>query len=525
MIVRRKFGGIMAIWRDTKNLLYRIGGMILLSFLLGTTARAEEDKYLACYYYDTDNASLNSSIYHAGLPWLWALGSNGEEIIVRGKEKDGFFDVIDIAGDNKGLFSINNGKTYDNSEKAARVLCDNALRDAFPTEYMKKIVLNMAVKSSFLSTNKMAPVFLDQRGKEAPNQINKMVIFGDSLSDTGNLKAWLRMVPLDPYWAGRFTNGKNWVDQFQEVTRISVQNWAVGGSVTHEDMALEKHRCSWEEQVKHKAHSAFSGSVHDEITRYKFETVSNKQIDDPEGTLYTILVGGNDYLSLLNSERDVDAFIDDPDDKEAGSNIINDRVTRNIENHLYALSEIGARNIMVINLPDFGIIPKLLESKNYHGRDNETEEARLVKLSMRLTEIIKNHNRLLKLRVEEFEKRFPEKRIVLVDIFSGLKNTLLSQHFAKPSRFFNYQLDPDFVTTVLAGSNSATINKACYTDKVCPAPDKVLFWDYVHPTTFGHCLLAAEIHQKLRAKGLVSKANFSYYLAKCRPELLESPNN
>jgi hypothetical protein len=71
----------------------------------------------------------------------------------------------------------------------------------------------------------------------------------------------------------------------------------------------------------------------------------------------------------------------------------------------------GARNIMMINLPDFGTIPKLLESNNYRGEENTSEEARLIRLSMRLTEIIQNHNRLLKMRVEAFEKKFPEKKV------------------------------------------------------------------------------------------------------------------
>ena len=40
-----------------------------------------------------------------------------------------------------------------------------------------------------------------------PRPISRMVVFGDSLSDSGNLKRRLLIFPNQPYWFGRFANG------------------------------------------------------------------------------------------------------------------------------------------------------------------------------------------------------------------------------------------------------------------------------------------------------------------------------
>jgi phospholipase/lecithinase/hemolysin len=51
--------------------------------------------------------------------------------------------------------------------------------------------------------------------------ITQVVVFGDSLSDTGNVSAATGgAVPPAPYAGGRFSNGPNWVEQF--ATRLGV---------------------------------------------------------------------------------------------------------------------------------------------------------------------------------------------------------------------------------------------------------------------------------------------------------------
>ena len=48
--------------------------------------------------------------------------------------------------------------------------------------------------------------------------LNKIVVFGDSLSDNGNLYEYLKhQLPLSPpYFEGRFTNGPVWIEDLIE---------------------------------------------------------------------------------------------------------------------------------------------------------------------------------------------------------------------------------------------------------------------------------------------------------------------
>src|SRR5690242_18787365 len=68
----------------------------------------------------------------------------------------------------------------------------------------------------------------------------QLVVFGDSLSDTGNTFA-AAALPQPPYYDGRWTNGPNWVDYFAPLAGFSAPtaylryrgtNFAVGGATS-----------------------------------------------------------------------------------------------------------------------------------------------------------------------------------------------------------------------------------------------------------------------------------------------------
>ena len=67
-----------------------------------------------------------------------------------------------------------------------------------------------------------------------------LVVFGDSLSDNGNTFISVGL-PKAPYYDGRWTNGRNWVDYFSQLAGIpdvsaflrnGGTNFAVGGSTS-----------------------------------------------------------------------------------------------------------------------------------------------------------------------------------------------------------------------------------------------------------------------------------------------------
>jgi phospholipase/lecithinase/hemolysin len=64
---------------------------------------------------------------------------------------------------------------------------------------------------------------------------SRLFVFGDSLSDTGNLYAMTGGYPPPPYWNGRFSNGKLWVEYLADSLQMPIaagDNYAVAGATT-----------------------------------------------------------------------------------------------------------------------------------------------------------------------------------------------------------------------------------------------------------------------------------------------------
>ena len=61
------------------------------------------------------------------------------------------------------------------------------------------------------------------------DEVTPVVIFGDSLADTGRPKKRFKVFPMDPYWLGRFSNGPAWPEYLAMATGMGIQNHACGG--------------------------------------------------------------------------------------------------------------------------------------------------------------------------------------------------------------------------------------------------------------------------------------------------------
>src|SRR5437867_626690 len=171
-----------------------------------------------------------------------------------------------------------------------------------------------------------------ERGETAPfHRFTKLVVFGDSLSDTGNVFAVTRgaIPPPSTYYAGRFSNGPVWVEYLAEALDLPFENYAYGGALT--DTA-----------------NLFDGlggvdfpGLRDEIDAYTGR---------PEGidrrAIYLVWAGANDFRAALSRGQT-------PDIQAVISNLL-DAVDK-----LYAD---GARYVVVPNLPDLGLTPEGLAS-------------------------------------------------------------------------------------------------------------------------------------------------------------------
>jgi phospholipase/lecithinase/hemolysin len=173
---------------------------------------------------------------------------------------------------------------------------------------MKVRHLSLAFLTAFILMASTAPI-------HAAILFDRIVVFGDSLSDTGN--------------AGRFTDGEVWVERLARALGLGLAparfggfNYAVGGARTH-DGAF-----SLREQIK------------------LFIATRDSGRPDPS-TLYVVFGGSNDLRALVNAA-----------DKAAGA----DAAVAAVDAMLRALVATGARQFLVPNLPDIGRTP---EARDY----------------------------------------------------------------------------------------------------------------------------------------------------------------
>lgn len=259
--------------------------------------------------------------------------------------------------------------------------------------------------------------------------INKIVAFGDSLSDNQNIyNATNWTLPNSNSWfLGHFSNGKNWAEYLAGNLQLPLYNWAIGAAgVTTEGLVI----------------SGLIQQVQSYITY--MQKAQNYQ---PQNTLFTLLIGGND---LVNYHNTVDQVIDG--ETQALQNLIGS----------------GARNILLLKLPDVSKTP-IFDMKN-----NAAEVAAQV------TEL--NH-RLVALVASLRAHHGGGLNIQLYDTYS-LFNDLLTN----PAK---YQLS-NTTQSCLNINTDSSINylKAQTVRLHCRDPDVFVFWDTLHPTTHVHKVMA-----------------------------------
>jgi phospholipase/lecithinase/hemolysin len=278
----------------------------------------------------------------------------------------------------------------------------------------------------------------------------KLVIFGDSLSDNGNaLTATDGKIPAAPYghtydksgndlgdtFPGRFTDGQNWVDFFPSVARSfgvdvspvtaflqaptngNATNFAVGGATSGESNAF----------------FASPSGLQAQIPAYLNAVGGHAPADD----WYVIWIGADDLTAGFDPSQTV----------------------ANIKNGIAELSNYGAKKFVVIAIPDLSLTPQV---KALGG------PAILAAKRFVLTA-----NVLLELELLPFAFRRGIS-IELVDI-----NAIFVPLVYTPVRFgFTNSVDAAFIPP-----NGAVVRD----------PNNYVFWDGFHPTTNAHRLAAEYI--------------------------------
>ncbi|MBW4565305.1 MAG: SGNH/GDSL hydrolase family protein [Mojavia pulchra JT2-VF2] len=260
----------------------------------------------------------------------------------------------------------------------------------------------------------------------------KIYVFGDSFSDTGNVfNASNGIIPPSPtYFNGRFSNGSVWVDYLASdlgLTFNPKNNFAFGGATTgFENLGVPS-----------------LPGLQQQINSF----VVGNQTADPNA-LYIIWAGTNDYLSYFFDS------IPNP--------------TKTIENLSAAVTSLaadGAKDIMVVNLPDLGKMPVAnfdSQSSNFFNTLSSTHNSSL--------------NTTLKFLSQQLS---PDINIIELNV-----NSLFDKIIADPEEF-------GFTNAINSclGRDLSVVPIDVPTLPVLCNPDKFLFWDEIHPTTATHKLI------------------------------------
>ncbi len=289
-------------------------------------------------------------------------------------------------------------------------------------------------------------------GLVAAKPLNNIVVFGDSLSDNGNLYEYMhqKLPQSPPYYQGRFTNGLVWVEHlaasYFSNSSSHFFDYAFGGAGISEDP---------DDDVLF--------TLRKEIDTY-FLAHQNKADAD---SLFIIWIGANNYLGI-------------PDDMEKALNEVNQGITHDLQR----LAKAGAKHILIVNLPDLGKTPIALAF-------DSTEK---------LSYLANRHNELLAASINNLKQEFPEIQWLLFDV-----NQTLSELVVYPEKYgFTNITDTCYEAMVEKPSHRAILHMAAKikAKKELDACDGFLFFDPVHPTGPAHKIMAEHAKAFLDAEGI-----------------------
>lgn len=258
--------------------------------------------------------------------------------------------------------------------------------------------------------------------------IAQVYIFGDSLSDTGMVFRATGGIypPNSTYFQGRYSNGRVWVEYLTERLNLSskqTNNFAYGGSTTG------------------STGNNFVPSLLNQVQ--SFTQTHKKSSSD---ALYVLWAGANDYLQGVNN-----------------ANI----PIKNVTSAIASLADIGAKKILVANLPDLGQLPATRTSTN----------------SGSLSALTQAHNQGLRRSLKVLSQQDSELQIATLDA-----NALYRDAIANPAAFG--------FSNVIGSCLSGSIT--------CGNPDEFLFWDGIHPTTAAHRIIGKAAVSAIQEEGMLN---------------------
>lgn len=364
--------------------------------------------YLRCFYH------TSSSSLHPTTSYVWGIDpSSGDYYRINGNWYAG------------GLLNWENMFYSDVSQATLQSVCQSTLSNK-GIQGAQALVAAADNSWSFNYT-----VWTNDNAAQGTS-INKIIAFGDSLSDNQNVynaSDWT--LPNSNTWfLGRFSNGQNWVEYLSNNLNLPLYDWAVGGAgVTTQDLVIP----GVVEQVQ-------------SWTQY-MQKAPNYQ---PQNTLFTMLIGGNDLVNYNSTVA---------------------QVMSGETQAVQALINAGARNILILTLPDVSKAPVFTIKTN-----GAAVAAEVIDLNNQLAAMVNN-----------LQSQYGSNlNIQLFDTYS-LFNDVLNN----PANYNVTNTD----TSCLNINTDSTLNymETQSPRAACTNPDTFVFWDTLHPTTHTHKVLAAAV--------------------------------
>ena len=277
--------------------------------------------------------------------------------------------------------------------------------------------------------------------------INDLYVFGDSLSDSGNLFSATGVEPPSPpYFKGRFSDGPIWVENLALLLDLAID---FDIKVTDDPLANV--------QAFGGALSGFGSEFGDPIGLLsQVENFTTAGGRFARNDLIIIWVGANDYL-LIDNTKPLE-------------------VVRNITKAIRQLSNAGGRRFLIVNLPNLGDTPLGLAAGTVELLNLATA----------------SHNRLLHTKVA-FLRLFSRLEVALFDVNASFKQVI-----DNPEVFgFSNVTTP---CLILLPDGTRKQSGACRRDQDSRFDSTgTLFWDLIHPSANGHRNIAIAAHSTLVA--------------------------
>ena len=263
---------------------------------------------------------------------------------------------------------------------------------------------------------------------------DQVIVFGDSLSDNGNLAAKFGgAVPAAPYFNGRFSNGPVAVEVLATQLGLPLLDFAYGGAQTGTD-----------NQFQAQNPLVANTGMKSQVTNFTSQLASSGKSAD-SSALYVVWGGGNDLLSTLSNPT-----------LSVVTVALTTAVT-NLVTEVGTLYAAGARDFLIPLLPDLAY--------SYYGTSGQVPTSLLSNLS----------------------NAFNGSLTTQMNAFKSTHADLNLSIFNTPSVLASARAD--------IAANGGNVTDRCWTGDysgagntapLCADPSQYALFDKVHPTAVVH---------------------------------------